>query len=102
MTGAPALSPAQRAILDLAAARGEVVLAGNKEGYSFLRHQSNGLWLRIDGDPMTGAEDIGQVDAAQVLQAIFWRARDQLGHYGPDDGSVTWDDVLTWLRASHI
>jgi hypothetical protein len=92
----------ERAILDLAAARGEVVLAGNKEGYAYLRRQPGGAWLRIDGDPMTGKENVSELTEAEVLRAIFWRAREMLGSYGPDDGSVSWQDVLDWLRASHI
>jgi hypothetical protein len=94
--------PVQRAILDLAASRGEVVLAGNKEYYSFIRRQPNGLWLRIDGDTMTRQEEVFQLDEAGVLQAIFWRARERLEHSGPDDGRVSWDDVLAWLRQSRI
>ncbi|QYK42960.1 MAG: hypothetical protein KF887_07650 [Paracoccaceae bacterium] len=93
---------AQRAILELAAARGEVVLAGNKEYYSYLQRQANGLWLRVDGDTMTRQEEVTQLQDADVLQAIFWRARDMLGHYGPDDGSVTWQDVLAWLHGSRV
>jgi hypothetical protein len=96
------MTPAGRAILDLAAARGEVVLAGNKESYAFLRHPPGGPWLRIDGDTMTGEENLTHVTEDEVLHAILWRARDMLGKYGPDDGSVSWQDVLDWLRASHI
>jgi hypothetical protein len=96
------MTPAERAILDLATARGEVVLAGNKETYAYLRRHATGLWLRTDGDTMTGEETLTQVTEAEVLRAIFWRAREMLGKYGPDDGSVSWQDVLDWLRASHI
>ena len=97
-----ALTASQRAILDLAAARGEVVLAGNKESCAVLTRQPNGLWTRTDGEPMTGEQEVSQVTEDEVLRHIFWRAREMLGRYGPDDGSVTWDAVLAWLRESHI
>lgn len=93
---------ARRAILDLAAARGEVVLSGNKECYSFLTRQPDGLWTRTDGDTMTGEEEMAQVTVDEVLTHIRRRARDMTGRHGPDDGSKTWDDVLAWLRDSHI
>lgn len=101
MTDPDPANPVVRAILALAAARGEVVLAGNKEHYAFIR-RSGDLWLRTDGDTMTGEEEVTQLDDAAVARAIFWRARDMLGLYGPDDGRLDWDGVLDWLRASHI
>lgn len=98
----PITDPAQRAILALAASRGEVALAGNKEFYAFIRHQ-DGMWLRTDGDPLAQQdEETYQIDGAAVLRALFWRAREMRGLYGPDDGSLDWPGVLDWLRESHI
>jgi hypothetical protein len=92
------LSPVQQQILAIAAARREMVLAGNKETYAFLRRQPNGQWLRTEGDTMTQEEDVWQVSEPEVLSAIRSRVREMTGHYGPDDGAVTWDDVLAYLR----
>ncbi|MFN4159739.1 MAG: hypothetical protein ACK4GO_15250 [Gemmobacter sp.] len=97
-----ALTPAQKAILDLAAARGEVALAGKKEHFACIRYQTNSPWLRIDGDPLTQEEEVSHLTDAEVLRAIFWRARERLELYGPDDGSTSWEDVLAWLQGSHI
>ena len=47
---------------------------------------------------MTGAEEQRELSDEAVLTAVFWPARDRLGHDGPDDGAVTWNDVYAWLR----
>jgi hypothetical protein len=86
----------QRAVLDTVAARGGIVRAGNREYYAFIR-RAGSSWIRTDGDSMTGAEGQQPTDEA-VLTAVCWRARDRLGHDGPDDGAVTWNDVYAWLR----
>jgi hypothetical protein len=92
-----ALNATRQEILDILKARREIVLAGNKENYSYVRRVGR-LWIRTDGDPMTGEEDETQLSDEEVLRALYWKARERLGHYGPDDGAVTWDDVLAWWR----
>ncbi len=87
----------QRTVLDIVAARGGITLVGNRESYAFIRRVGSS-WIRTDGDSMTGVEEQRQVSDEHVLTAVFWLARDRLGHYGPDDGAVTWDDVCAWLR----
>ncbi|MDP2062615.1 MAG: hypothetical protein Q8Q63_14150 [Phaeovulum sp.] len=87
----------QRAILDCVAARDEVVLSGNKESFSYLQFR-NGIWLHTSGDTMTQEKEISQASEQEVLSALFWKVRDRTGHYGPDDGAVTWQDVLDYFR----
>ena len=87
----------QRTVLDTVAARGGIVLAGNREYYAFIR-RAGSSWIRTDGDSMTGAEEQRELSDEAVLTAVFWPARDRLGHDGPDDGAVTWNDVYAWLR----
>jgi hypothetical protein len=92
-----ALSPVRSEILQILAQKGGIGLTGNKESYSHINREGP-LWVRIDGDSMTGEQTETQIDDDTVLRAVFWKTREQLGHYGPDDGAVTWDDVLAWLR----
>lgn len=90
--------PVQRAILDLLTRRGEVVLAGNREYYTLLRHR-DGQWTRVEGDPLArdGNETCDPVSETSVLHALRARVRDQLGIYGPPDGRPDWPEVLAWL-----
>jgi hypothetical protein len=88
----------QAAILQILIRQGGIGLTGNRESWSDISRDDIG-WLRRDGDPMTGEETRSRLTDDEVLRAVFWKARDRLGHYGPDDGRVTWADVLAWLQA---
>ncbi|THD84969.1 hypothetical protein E7811_04390 [Aliigemmobacter aestuarii] len=96
MTGAPPPDIAA-AILDILIRRRGISLTGNRESYSHIRREG-GLWLQVDGDSITREETETQVQDDDILRATFWKARDRLGHYGPDDGRVSWQDVLDWLQ----
>jgi hypothetical protein len=88
----------RQAILELLTGRGGIGLTGNRESWSRVQ-RTDGRWMRTDGDPMTGATSDTSLTDDEVLRAVFWKARDSLGHYGPDDGRVGWADVLAWLQS---
>lgn len=92
------LSPAQAEILRIVAREGGIGLSGNKESFSYIRREGQ-LWVQVHGDSMTQEQTETRIDDEAVLRAAFWKARERLGHYGPDDGAVGWQDVLDWLRA---
>ena len=91
------MTPTQAEILKLVLAQRGIGLAGNKESFSYIRREGQS-WVQVDGDTMTQQETETQISDDEVLRAVFWKARDRLGHYGPDDGKVSWEDVLDWLR----
>lgn len=96
MTDAPPPDIAA-AMLDILIRQGGISLTGNRESYSHIRREGR-HWVQVDGDSMTQDETETQLQDADVLRATFWTARDRLGHYGPDDGRVSWQDVLDWLK----
>ena len=95
------MTPTQIEILRLLRARDGISLTGNKESFSYIRCEGQ-LWELVDGDTMTQDQTKSRIADAEVLRAVFWKARDALGHYGPDDGTVSWEDVLHWLRDASV
>ncbi len=94
------MDPIQRAVLDIVEGRNEVALSGNRESFSYLQFR-NRVWLHTIGDTMTQKTEVSQVSEEEVLRVLFWKVRERTGHYGPDDGAVSWHDVLEYFRAGH-
>ena len=95
------MEPTQRTILDLIAAKGEMVLSGNKESFSYLQYR-NRIWLHVVGDAMTQDTETHQVTPEQALQMLSSKVRERTDHYGPDRGEVTWPDVLSYFQAGRF
>ena len=95
------MEPTQRAILDLIAAKGEMVLSGDKESFSYLLYR-NGIWLHVVGDSMTQDTETSQVTPEHALQLLRAKVRDRTGHYGPDRGEVSWSDMLSYFQAGRF